>query len=280
MFSYFSKNEYQAVEVKDDEVKDEYESADDESEDEDEDEECEPEDVVLQNEMGKVGDATFFNTSARDLIHIPIWTYQRCLNAEHVENLVENFKADRRVIGTTKALRNPEGKLRIVDGQHRIAAWIKIMEHDPKWNIEVPLEVYDIDSFDSSLGRDIFKHANNVKSLDVNDFPDEVTGRLMTKFKLKWPDMLRRVSEGKRVNRPRIDSRKLCEKLKEYLVHCKMTEEKLWDDIINSNIKMGLRTHKNLKCSARVLDKARLSGFYLGLDTTFSWLDKIIKTEL
>jgi len=280
MFGFFSKNEYDVgesvvIDKVNEETGSDWESDYEEEDVEHEPEDIEPEDIVLQNKVCRCGKATFFKTSARDLIHIPNWTYQRCLNDNHVEDLIKNFKIDSHAIGTTKALRNPEGKLRIIDGQHRLAAWKKIMEQDDKWNAEVLLEIYETDSFDSALGMNVFKQANNVKSLDVNDFPDEVTGRIMTKFKLNWPGMLRRVSEGKRVNRPRLDSRKLCEKLKEYLVHCKMSEEKLWDEIITANREMGMWTHKNLKCSAKTLDKARLRGFYLGLDSEMSWLDRI-----
>lgn len=270
MFTFFSKNEYQ--DDNDDKSEDESE---DESEEESEEEEIEPEEIVLQNEVCKCGKATFFKTSARNLIHIPIWAYQRCLNDDHVADLVKNFKNDPHAIGTTKALRNPEGKLCIIDGQHRRAAWEKIMEQDGMWDAEVLLEIYDTVSFDSSIGMNVFKQANNVKSLDVNDFPDEVTGRIMSKFNLEWPDMLKNVQEGKRVNRPRINSRKMYKKIKEHLVKCKISEDKIWDEIKNANIKMGMWSHKRLKCTANTLNKARLSGFYLGMDTSLSWLDKI-----
>jgi len=102
------------------------------------------------------------------------------------------------------------------------------------------------------------------RCLIINDLPDEVTGRIMSKFKLEWPDMLKSVQEGKRVNRPRINSRKMYKKLKEHLVKCKISEDKIWDEIKNSNIKMGMWSHKRLKCTSKTLDKARIRGFYFG----------------
>ena len=111
--------------------------------------------------------------------------------------------------------------------------------------------------------------------LNIDDFPAEVAGRVIARFKAEWPGMVKRVKEGKRVNRPRIDSRVLYEKLKEYMTSSRMSEDELWGQIIVSNRMRGLWTHKKFKCTVNTLKKAREAGFYLGMDPDFSWLDQI-----
>ena len=166
-----------------------------------------------------------------------------------------------------------------MDGQHRMEACREMMKLDPKWNMDVMLEVYDTDSFDSRTSFRMFEKANNAKNVDSKDFPLKVAANIIKKCKKEWPEMLVRPREGKRVNRPRLDTLILYRRLKEYLPGKRIGLTELWKEIIQANSRMGLCSHKMFNCSHTTLKKARRAGFYLGLQKDLEWLDHICLYE-
>ena len=87
--------------------------------------------------------------------------------------------------------------------------------------------------------------------------------------------MLKRPREGVRVNRPRVDSRVLHRRLKEYMEASRLSEDQIWGQLETANRMRGLWPADRFACSNRTLDKARLAGFYLGLDREMTWLDQV-----
>lgn len=231
--------------------------------------------IVLSTFVVQIGTTRFYRTCARDLVHIPTWTYQRCIVPDHLNSLTNAFRSTNRCTGTVKAIQNRNGDLRIIDGQHRIAAWKLIMESDPRWNIEVMFEVYNVDDTDSKDAFNLFKQVNNVRNINVSDLPSEVASKILRKFKTEWPDVLKIVSNGKRVYRPKVDSRKLYLKLKEYLESSDMSEAEVWQQMTEMNRIRSNWPCSRFKCTKKTLDKARQLGCYLGLDPKLSWLDQV-----
>lgn len=236
-------------------------------------------DIVTYNFVAKIGKAFHYKTTARDLAELPRWTYQRCIDPGHVNSLLSELSLSKHFIGTFKALRDSEGSLKLMDGQHRMAACREMMKLDPRWNMDVMLEVYDTDSFDSGASFKMFEKANNVKNVDSKDFPLKVAATIIKRCKKKWPGMLVRPREGKRVNRPRLDTLNLYRRLKDHLPDKRIGLEELWKEITQANSRLGLCSHKTFKCSHNTLKKARSAGFYLGLKKDLEWLDHILLHE-
>jgi len=131
-------------------------------------------DIITSECIAHIGEAFYYKTTSRDLVELPRWTYQRCIDPEHVNNLLSELSLSKHFIGTFKALRDSEGSLKLMDGQHRMAACREMMKLDPKWNMDVMLEVYDTDSFDSRTSFRMFEKANNAKNVNSKDFPLKV----------------------------------------------------------------------------------------------------------
>ena len=250
-------------------------TADIDSEDDESDDEISEVELVLSEPVATVGNTRYYKSSARDLIHIPIWTYQRCMDPQHVEVLSQHFKERFHSIGTIKALITSDDDIRIIDGQHRLAAWRNIMKSDASWNSQVLLEVYEVESLDSRKAFDLFKQVNNVKNLRVDDLPSETTRRILERIMKKWPGSLKRVGEGKRVNRPKICNRKLYNKIKDYLKDSKLGEDEFWEGMLEMNRARGLWSCNRFRCSKATMEKARELGFYLGMESELSWIDQV-----
>ena len=246
-------------------------------------EEYTEEEMILSDPICQLNSTTtLYKVNVRDLVHIPIWTYQRCLDQSHVDSLVSDFKQPSYTpIGTIKALINKQGELKQIDGQHRIAAYKKIINSDAEWNRDVILEVHKTDNFDSESSVHIFKKANNVKNLNIEDFPSKVASRLIKRCRIEWPNMLKTVAIEKRVNRPKLNSKKLYTLFKQYLMYpsCTLKENDIWKEIIQCNRRMGCYSPHIWKCSKNVMNKARQKGFFLGLDKNFKWVDSIFLTN-
>ena len=236
-------------------------------------------DIITSECIAIIGKAFFYKATARDLVYIPQWTYQRCIDPDHVDNLLKELPLSGYFIGTFKALRDSCGDLKLMDGQHRMAACLEMMKRDPKWNIDIMLEVYDTDSFDSSESIEMFEKANNAKNVSSKDFPVKVAAEIISRCKKEWPTMLIRPKKGKRVNRPRLDSLILYRRLKDYLPDKRIGLDTLWKEITAANTRLGLCSHKMFKCSHATLTKARNAGFYLGLQKGLDWLDYICLSE-
>lgn len=236
-------------------------------------------DVITSARVAHIGKAFYYETTARDLVELPRWTYQRCIDPGHVNSLLSDLSLSKHFIGTFKALRDSEGSLKLMDGQHRMAACREMMKLDPRWNMDVMLEVYDTDSFDSGDSFKMFEKANNVKNVDSKDFPLKVAATIIKRCKNKWPGMLVRPREGKRVNRPRLDTRTLYRRLKDHLPDKRIGLEELWKEITQANSRLGLCSHKTFGCSHNTLKKARSAGFYLGLQKDLEWLDHVLLHE-
>ena len=70
-----------------------------------------------------------YEADIRDFINnIIMWSCQRDLNKEHIITLKHSIIEREYVIGTFKAIRNAQGDVRCIDGQHRIQALKEIME--------------------------------------------------------------------------------------------------------------------------------------------------------
>ncbi len=111
-------------------------------------------------------------TDARDLVnYFKVWSLNRSLNTDHVDSIITQLKnqIDPYFIGSIKLVKDEEGKIRIIDGQHRLQA-LKNLTANKNFNMKVDCEVYKVKSIDGMEIVDLFKKANN--TLNVKDDTD------------------------------------------------------------------------------------------------------------
>jgi len=225
--------------------------------------------------------------SARDLcISIPIWSSNRPLDLNHVQKLSEDIYTEKHIIGTFKIMTDST-EYRIFDGQHRYFALRKVFENDLKFDIEVLVELYKVKNFDDSNSVFLFSKANNVKNIDCNELPNLTAHNTMKLLKENFGESF--VESVNKVNRPKINHREFYLKLKSILDenskklshNFPRTSDEIFSCINNLNKQYSLRHPSSFRnITVTMYEKAKKSGFYLGLDKNFeNWLNNLQMTK-
>jgi hypothetical protein len=219
----------------------------------------------------------FYSSDARDFIpNIKLWSSQRSVNQKHIDELVECLKKRNHFIGTFKIVRDKQKNMRLIDGQHRFLAIKKMMEHDSSFNMNIVIELYETDNLDSDYTINLFKEANLCLNVSDADLPNIIANKIIKKLCDQFPNMIIDIKDGKRCNRPRINKREFYMKLKEYIQETHKTEDEVLQQILAKNIDYGLRGRQTFKqASIAMFEKCKETGFYLGLDHNFEWMNYI-----
>ena len=238
----------------------EYHSADD-SETEESYDECKHD--FLRTCIFANDHTSIYKSTARDLIpSIRSWGAQRSINESHVDQLAEQLRFTRRVIGTFKMIIDKNDEVRCIDGQHRILALQKIMQDDVFFDVDIIIEVYSVDALESEEATKLFKAANNTLNISDQELPEVGTQLILNELNKDFPGFLMdpKTSSG-RVNRPRINKRLLCEALRS--LAGRFPWQNIYKSIISYNTHLGMMPRKG-DCPIKVHDKAKKCGFYLG----------------
>ena len=268
MFNLFYKKKFNVK--KDEELEDQLE---DQLEDNLEDEEVYLRFLLFNNELFKI-----YRTSSRDFVNnIKMWACQRDLNLSHVKNLELSILDRGYLLGTFKVIRNKNGEIRLIDGQHRVTALQNIMDKDAKFDCDSIIELYEVGSFEDEEATKLFLDANNTLNITKKDTNLELQS-VLRHFVKEYPGIIVDVKEGCRCNRPRINKRLLAGKLKELVIN--YDSDKIIKAIEDHNKKLG-RVSKEIlirKCgtySDKMYDFAKENGCFLGLVPDFNWIDDL-----
>lgn len=260
MFSWFKKNNVQ--------------DKDDEDEDED----------YLRNLIYINEHVKFYKTNVRNFVpNIKLWSFQRPVNFDHVKELVESLKIKNHFIGTFKVIKDKDGKIRLIDGQHRYLAIKELMETDSKFNMDIIIEFYETDKIESEYSINLFNKANSCLNITENDLPNTITTAIVNNICEDFNGMIIDVKDMKTCNRPRINKKLLYLALKEYVEKIYNNEDeeqviidKIYQQIKNINITYGNRKRSSFKSvSETMYNKCIKSGLYLGLECNFEWMEKL-----
>jgi hypothetical protein len=229
-----------------------------------------------------------YKCDAREICtNIPIWSSNRKLDPEHINSLARDIKNSNYVMGTFKIMRCGD-EYRIFDGQHRYFAIREIITGNIRFNVDVYVELFSVESFDSDEALILFSKANNIKNVEVTDTPNFIAHGVCKRLSEIYPKVL--VESSVRVNRPRIDKRILYEKLKQILEGLSQDNNNTGnsfpntvDAIIKSieakNISYSLRKRTQFKAKGitdTLYNKAKGLNFYLGLETDIDeWLNTL-----
>jgi hypothetical protein len=264
MFSFFTTNEsnHESNDEYTDEYSDEY-SGDDFGED------------FLKELVYEDDKVKFYITDARDFVpNIKIWCAQRELNNDHVNSLIKCLKSSAHFIGTFKVVKDKDGKIRLIDGQHRLFALKKTMETNSSFNMNIMIELYNIDDLESNKAVDLFKEANNCLNVNPSNLPHLVSTQIVDYFAQRFPKIFIDIKEGQKCYRPKINKKEFYNKIKMYLVGSNTTAKDAIEQIILRNNSYGMRSRKSFKnVSVKMFEKCKNSGCYLGLDSDYKWVN-------
>lgn len=229
--------------------------------------------LLFNNELFKI-----YKTSSRDFVNnIKMWACQRDLNISHVKNLELSILERGYLLGTFKVIRNKNGEIRLIDGQHRVTALQNIMDNDAKFDCDSIIELYDVESFEDEEATKLFLDANNTLNITKKDTTLDLQN-VLRYFVKEYPAIIIDVKEGSRCNRPRINKRLFAGKLRELVINYDC--EKIIKAISDYNKKLGRISKEILirKCgkySDKMYDVAKENGCYLGLLPDFNWIDEL-----
>jgi hypothetical protein len=230
---------------------------------------------ILGNLIFENAHVKLYVTRAKKFVTtVKVWIGQRPLNRDHVMKLAKEFTKQGHVMGTFKVVRSEDGKIQLLDGQHRVSAINEILKLQPEFNCDLIIELYETDRLESNSTLKLFEKANNVLNVKPEDISHKsalsVVDKLSSQFKLVFKD----VEDGKRCIRPYIDKRKLFEKLKKAFEDHDIDEDSLYRQIMERNEynKKNLQDVADLARSS--IDKCKVSGCYLGLEKY--WMEEIL----
>jgi hypothetical protein len=218
---------------------------------------------------------TIVKMTAGEFINIPCWAYNRPLDKSRVVEL-KNAIITRGTIYGIFTLVSQNNQLYIIDGQHRHQALMKAIEKDC-CHTDIPIICVIYDVVEDSEIIDLFKKVNNTKPLDPKETPDAVImfaikelGKLYSnaihfdKNKTVYPYILAKELKDKlsTIKFNNISSQELYKKIKQ---------------INNKYSRMPIKNIPNIRTNITIgaVNKARQSGFYLGLDEKWSWIDEL-----
>jgi hypothetical protein len=226
------------------------------------------ESFYLKHQIYKSQYFSIYRVDGRDFINnISMWACQRQLNQQHVDNLELSIIKRNYLLGTFKVIRNNLKQIRCIDGQHRIKALQQIMDKNAKYNCEIIVEVYDVESFEDQKANGLFIDVNNTLNVTGDMAVNYIVQNIIKKLLEKWVDIIIDIPEGKRCNRPRINKR----------------EDIIIKNIIELNNNMGRWSREMLitkcgKINNSLYEKAKKSGCYLGLIKNCNWIDIVEET--
>lgn len=219
----------------------------------------------------------FYLTQAKIFANkIEIWAGQRPLNLEHIKSLARQFTQQEHAMGTLKVVRSSDGRVRLLDGQHRIYAIKEILKIQPNFDCDLFIELYETDRLESSITLRLFEKANNVLNVKPEDMPHQSALSIVDKLSTRFNIIFKDIEERDRCNRPYINKRKLFEKLKRAFQQHDIDEDCLYKQILEYNELNRKTKLEIIDLSVASINKCKKSGCYLGFDKDLAWLDEIL----
>lgn len=218
---------------------------------------------------------TLYITNPRDLVeHFKVWSYNRSVNSNHVDNIITSLKnqAQPYFFGSIKMVRDSNGKIEVIDGQHRMIA-LKNLVTNKDFNMDVLSEVYNVDSVESMNIVTMFHEANNNLNVKNGDLPQLKYVDAITNMKEKYPN---NIKNQKSVHYPSITIPNLNQTLLRSGIAqtYDISSEQLLSEILMLNHRYGsMKKHELEKKIPHTLkkkfekgyEKATKSQFFLGL---------------
>eukprot|EP00547_Thalassionema_nitzschioides_P007658 CAMPEP_0194219812 /NCGR_PEP_ID=MMETSP0156-20130528/26927_1 /TAXON_ID=33649 /ORGANISM="Thalassionema nitzschioides, Strain L26-B" /LENGTH=370 /DNA_ID=CAMNT_0038949615 /DNA_START=87 /DNA_END=1199 /DNA_ORIENTATION=+ len=243
--------------------------------------------TLLGPVVANLGYKKIYQVSAQILMTIPVWQKQRLYRHDRAKVILKD-KLKTTHLGLPGIIvlhEDADGKLSILDGQHRVGALSLLLEKDPTaFDLEnILVEVYSSRSVEVDISEDVFSEINKSEPIKLIDMPGVASAKerqILTdaaaKLKGIYPDMFK---PSQQCRAPHLnidnlrDSLHAAEILKKHsLKSTKALVE--WIETQNQLLKEKYNSTENTdlvsKVKPKALEKAKEYDFYLGLDS--SWL--------
>ena len=213
------------------------------------------------------------------------WAYNRKVDMKHVDNLFSHLTEMKHphLIGSLKLVRDTAtDTLTLLDGQHRVMAMLKLMQHDPHVKMDVEVDVYNIANIETSdiELQELFLKANNNRNVLVDDLPEKKVIEIINKMIEIWPQNIK-TKDDKGAIKPNVTKKELYEHLKQRFnacpALCKKTPQEVLKSIVNINLQLRLKPLKELfgreapsKRKVSMYERAKKHDFFLNLDCKYN----------
>lgn len=247
---------------------------------------------VLGSLIADLGHKKIYKANIEKLASLPVWKKQRIFRVERAEKIVrDKLKQNHKfgLPGIITLCEGADGNLKVLDGQHRVAALSILtklkregLKGDGKlvFDPEVVLvEVFQEEEQDVSFAEALFTEINRAEPVKLVDMPDSgaspETHRILRSasenFRVKYKTMF---SDSSRCMKPNVNIDTLRDNLFKAEVLSKnnlSNEEELLEWLEEQNTYMERRLKRGLvDAPERAIAKAVKKGFFLGLDD--KWL--------
>lgn len=239
-----------------------------------------------------------------------VWTGQRAIDDQHVCNLYDSILRTNLIVGAIVFVTEKHsGRIRIIDGQHRLTAISRIQEKHPSFNPIIMFQGLFVSDIDSHHSTEYYKIANT--SLRLDELPNDrimlITQSVCNRLKELYPQSIVDPLINRNPNRPKTSSVELCNVLKKLLekkrkIIIRPISDEFMNAFVNEFIKKvdemnlqhayhsldDMKFHIDTKLksfpksvtqtiSQTMFDRAKSSCWYLGLFPTKHWVTRIYK---
>jgi hypothetical protein len=269
------------------------EKTDDETKDENKNEESDNEEEISQspiNRFGKLLDLIngkkyrggLYKISVSQLCKIAYHhPFNRKLNKTHIEEIKNGIIEDEMLTSTIKLIVDRNDDVYLLDGHHRYNALLSLNKKSKEaFDMSLYIEVYNVNEHDDEEVVELFKKANNIKKMSLDDSPIIAISEALKKCVIKFPDMFKDKQDDKSVYRPRVNRNIVYNAIRDSKIISKynLTSTDIFNIIvyINNLLSKKPKSFFGSDVKATHYEKAQDNGFYLGLkkkNDIYDWLN-------
>jgi hypothetical protein len=220
------------------------------------------------------------------LVQVPTYEANRTIDPQHLKHLIASVKDPQTLQGPfsvvcmcepdeTPDLANiAANHVRVIDGQHRAFILRNALAIESVCDFSVLVRVYPVNEPNEALN--IFHQINNSKSISFEDNKIAIHLHSQLDALRKAFPLTRDFCIRPKASRPFISNTNMLGALRRHPVWSK--PESLSTDLVFHAQKMNNHYHWHPDCipdntSPCIMERARKSHFYLGIDINFQWLD-------
>ena len=221
-----------------------------------------------------------YASNSKQLIpNIQHWYYNRPLNSEHVQSLIEVSLDKKCLEGVIDILESEDEELCVVNGQHRVESIKEISKKDDKFNQVLIVNVHPVKSFESDEAEKIFLATNNIQNVEMRDRPQKKLQNICNRMVERYPNGITRNPSGK-ANLHRMDIKELYNILQynDTFLDENNSEDYLFEKLVELNIELSNMSYEDIFGNRRTTKKkdklykgAHKDNFYLGVQKSIQF---------
>ena len=221
-----------------------------------------------------------YASNSKQLIpNIQHWYYNRPLNSEHVQSLIDVSLDKKCLEGVIDILESEDEELCVVNGQHRVESIKEISKKDDKFNQVLIVNVHPVKSFESEEAEKIFLATNNIQNVEMRDRPQKKLQNICNRMMERYPNGITRNPSGK-ANLHRMDIKELYNLLQynETFMNENNSEDYLFEKLVELNTELSNMSYEDIFGSKRKTEKkdklyagAHKDNFYLGVQKSIQF---------